>query len=338
MMKGGSHCPTLVTRSCSLSGIARCREFLAANLSADGYEVLVACSREQTLVLLCERMPDLLLVDLDGDTLALWTRSAAARASRGGSTRGCRSSFCPGARMSFTACDACSAARTTSWASRSRMSELRERVAAVLRRCGRERARVVLRAGPLTIDPAARTIDAAGRPVELSRLEFDLLRTLAAQPGRVFTREELLRDCVGLLDRGAEPNARLARRSPAREAAGCRCRAPADERAGSRLPARRRARRDSGVTEELTAGPGAPLGHTTRAGPHASGATSTARGVAVRRPRDAGPRGDRHGGPGVTQLIGRLPASTSGAVAGGGVARRRRAGRCARSPGARNVA
>ena len=47
------------------------REFLAANLKADGYDVLVACSREQTLVLLRERLPDLLLVDLDGDTLAL---------------------------------------------------------------------------------------------------------------------------------------------------------------------------------------------------------------------------------------------------------------------------
>ena len=66
-------------------------------------------------------------------------------------------------------------------------------MAAVLRRCCRDPVRAVLRAGPLTIDGAARTVDAAGRAVEVSRLEFDLLRTLAADPGRVFTREELLR-------------------------------------------------------------------------------------------------------------------------------------------------
>ena len=59
------------------------REFLAANLKADGYDVLVACSREQTLVLLRERLPDLLLVDLDGDTLALVDAVARRRGRRG---------------------------------------------------------------------------------------------------------------------------------------------------------------------------------------------------------------------------------------------------------------
>jgi DNA-binding response OmpR family regulator len=75
--------------------------------------------------------------------------------------------------------------------------ELRERVAAVLRRCGRPRRGSVLRAGPGTIDLAARTVDVDGQPVRLSRLEFDLLRTLASEPGRVFTREEFLRDVWG---------------------------------------------------------------------------------------------------------------------------------------------
>ncbi len=40
-------------------------------------------------------------------------------------------------------------------------------------------------------------MDVAETPVELSRLEFDLLRTLAAEPERVFTKEELLRDVWG---------------------------------------------------------------------------------------------------------------------------------------------
>src|SRR5262249_62382096 len=40
----------------------------------------------------------------------------------------------------------------------------------------------------LTIDPARRTVDVGGRPVQLTYVEFELLRTLAARPGRVFTR------------------------------------------------------------------------------------------------------------------------------------------------------
>src|SRR5262249_24586741 len=44
----------------------------------------------------------------------------------------------------------------------------------------------------LTIDPARRTVDVAGRPVQLTYVEFELLRTLATRPGRVFTRQALL--------------------------------------------------------------------------------------------------------------------------------------------------
>jgi DNA-binding response OmpR family regulator len=35
-------------------------------------------------------------------------------------------------------------------------------------------------------------VEAAGRPVELTPTEFQLLATLAAQPGRIFTRSQLL--------------------------------------------------------------------------------------------------------------------------------------------------
>ena len=44
----------------------------------------------------------------------------------------------------------------------------------------------------MTIDPARRTVDVGGRPVQLTYVEFELLRTLAARPGRVFTRQALL--------------------------------------------------------------------------------------------------------------------------------------------------
>ncbi|MEH1016809.1 response regulator transcription factor [Micromonospora sp. CPCC 206060] len=72
--------------------------------------------------------------------------------------------------------------------------ELVARIRAVLRRTagapdGADRARVV---GPVALDPARRTVTAAGVPVRLTSTEFDLLAHLMARPGRVFTREELL--------------------------------------------------------------------------------------------------------------------------------------------------
>ncbi|MDR3107465.1 MAG: response regulator transcription factor [Bifidobacteriaceae bacterium] len=51
--------------------------------------------------------------------------------------------------------------------------------------------------GDLAIDPAAREVTVAGRVVELTRTEFDLLAALAAGPRQVFTREALLRALWG---------------------------------------------------------------------------------------------------------------------------------------------
>lgn len=41
------------------------------------------------------------------------------------------------------------------------------------------------------IDPEARTLMAAGQPVELTAHEFDIAALLAARPGKVFTRQEI---------------------------------------------------------------------------------------------------------------------------------------------------
>ena len=79
--------------------------------------------------------------------------------------------------------------------------EFRSRVRALLRRAGlpRERQREVetLESGELRIDPARRTVELAGEPVQLTYVEFELLTTLATEPARVFTREMLLRALWG---------------------------------------------------------------------------------------------------------------------------------------------
>ncbi len=80
--------------------------------------------------------------------------------------------------------------------------EFRSRVRALLRRASLARDSgpregEVIEAGQLRIDPARRTVDLAGEPVQLTYVEFELLRALAAEPARVFTREMLLRALWG---------------------------------------------------------------------------------------------------------------------------------------------
>jgi DNA-binding response OmpR family regulator len=72
--------------------------------------------------------------------------------------------------------------------------ELVARVRAVLRRAGgpAEDDGLTLRVGDVVVDPARRHVTVAGRPVDLTATEFDLVAHLARQPGRVFTRAQLL--------------------------------------------------------------------------------------------------------------------------------------------------
>lgn len=69
--------------------------------------------------------------------------------------------------------------------------ELRARIGSVLRRRA-ERRDGPLRVGELVVDPARRRVWLGRRSIELSAKEFSLLRVLATDPHRVFTKRELL--------------------------------------------------------------------------------------------------------------------------------------------------
>lgn len=60
-----------------------------------------------------------------------------------------------------------------------------------------EHSSSVIRAGDLTIDPETYAARIKGRPLDLTYKEFELLRFLAQHPGRVFHREQLLREVWG---------------------------------------------------------------------------------------------------------------------------------------------
>jgi DNA-binding response OmpR family regulator len=79
--------------------------------------------------------------------------------------------------------------------------EFRSRVRALLRRAaipaapnGRDET---IERDSLRIDVARRDVEVGRRPVQLTYVEFELLRTLALSPGRVFTRELLLQALWG---------------------------------------------------------------------------------------------------------------------------------------------
>jgi len=80
--------------------------------------------------------------------------------------------------------------------------ELVARVRALLRRVERRPAPAgdSLQVGALELDPATRRVHVGGEPVHLTPTEFDLLALLAARPGVVFTREQLLADVWGWRD------------------------------------------------------------------------------------------------------------------------------------------
>jgi two-component system alkaline phosphatase synthesis response regulator PhoP len=70
--------------------------------------------------------------------------------------------------------------------------ELVARVRAVLRRRDRNEPDDQLRAGALVLDVPRMRLEVDGRAVELTATEFNLLAAMARQPGRVFTRSQLL--------------------------------------------------------------------------------------------------------------------------------------------------
>jgi DNA-binding response OmpR family regulator len=74
--------------------------------------------------------------------------------------------------------------------------EFRSRVKALLRRASapkyEPRDREAIEVGELRIDPSRRSVEVGGKPVQLTYVEFELLRSMALKPGRVFSRHALL--------------------------------------------------------------------------------------------------------------------------------------------------
>jgi DNA-binding response OmpR family regulator len=181
------------------------RTFLADNLTADGYDVLVASTLEEAMRELEFKRPDLAIVDLklpDGSGLELVRRVRAADGT-GRIDPELPLLMLSGSGTDYDRIRGFERGLDDYVVKPFAYSELRLRIAAVLRRSQARIQRGLLRVGELEIDPAGRVTRLRGQRVELAAKEFALLRTLASSPTRVFTKEELLRDVWGFRARGS---------------------------------------------------------------------------------------------------------------------------------------
>jgi DNA-binding response OmpR family regulator len=173
------------------------RSFLADNLVADRYRVRTADSREQALAILSVEQPDVVVVDVNGKTLGLID---AIRSGDGLAGR-----VDPDTPLMILTAQADELHRIRLLdrggddvlAKPFSYPELRSRTAALLRRARARRAPRMLRVGELTIDLGGRIAQIGDTRLELPAKEYELLCTLAREPTRVFTREELFRALWG---------------------------------------------------------------------------------------------------------------------------------------------
>jgi DNA-binding response OmpR family regulator len=176
------------------------RKFLADNLCADGYEPLEADCARDAIELLATRFPDLAIIDLglpdrDGLELLREVRDADRVAGRVDPdlpllVLSGRVGELDRLRSFDRGCDDY-VVKPFSY------PELQARIVALLRRTRRRPGQGRLRVGPLQIDSLSHHAWLHGERVPLSKKEFALLRALAGEPTRVFTREELLRGVWG---------------------------------------------------------------------------------------------------------------------------------------------
>ena len=171
------------------------RETLAATLSVEGFDVVVATDGDEGADLAGTARPSLILLDMevaDARGLALFHRINA------------RLPAVP--VIMVTAHDdeldavlALEAGAADHITKPPRPRELTARIRAVLRRMdgppqALEPPQVVgvVTYGPVCLDASVREVAVRGRPVELSRKEFDLLALLASEAGHVVTRKQCM--------------------------------------------------------------------------------------------------------------------------------------------------
>lgn len=181
------------------------RTFLADNLAADGFD-LVECETARDAYRLIEtKFPDLAIVDLglpDRDGLELIQQVREADRLAGRADPDLPVLVVSGRKGEFDRLRGFDRGCDDYITKPFNYAELLARIGALLRRSQRRPGSGRLRVGPLELDTLAHQVWLHGEQIYLSKKEFALLRTLAMDPPRVFTREELLRTVWGFRSLG----------------------------------------------------------------------------------------------------------------------------------------
>lgn len=181
-------------------------ELLAQQLLADGYRVELARTSEHARILARASRPALaVLGTLDCPRGAIGLLAEIRACERDGDWDPELGAIVVGAVARETDLLRAFEVGADDFMSRpARYLELRARVRAVLARLARGREPpAVLEVGSLVVDTRSRGVTLHGAPVELRRLEFDLLAHLAGEPERVFAKSELLRAVWGYRSGGS---------------------------------------------------------------------------------------------------------------------------------------
>ncbi|TXH03858.1 MAG: response regulator transcription factor [Nevskiaceae bacterium] len=184
---------TAKTRILIIDDEAQIRRFIRIALETQGYEVVEAASGREGLAQHDRTKPQLVLLDLglpdiDGKLVVEQLRGR---------------SHVPVIILSVRADEnekvtALDAGANDYVAKPFGAAELSARIRAVLRaHTGRPASQPVLHCGDLTVDISRREVTAAGKPVKLSKKEFEILHLLTHNAGRVLTHGYILRTLWG---------------------------------------------------------------------------------------------------------------------------------------------
>ncbi len=165
-------------------------ELLRYNLEAEGYETAIANDGDEAMLLLEERVPDLILLDwmlpkVSGIEICRRVRARhetanlpiimlTARTEESDRIRGLQTGADDYVSKPFST------------------KELMARVQAVLRRIRPALMQEVITVGDIVIDRATHRVTRAGEDIHLGPTEYRLLDFFAQHPDRVFSREQLL--------------------------------------------------------------------------------------------------------------------------------------------------
>ena len=169
------------------------RRFLRVSLSAHGYTIVEADDGQSALSAVFADRPDLVILDLglpdlDGiqvtRLLREWTHIPIIILSVRGQEADKIAALDAGADDYVTKPFGA--------------GELLARMRVALRRAGQSSGEPVFTSDDLTVDLARRLVMMAGREVQLTPTEYDLLRVLVMNAGKVLTHRQLLRELWGL--------------------------------------------------------------------------------------------------------------------------------------------